>query len=157
MHAFKELVNSLDMEVKVLEYDTVHDESINILRGLSSWYHLYTLELIINGESFKFQYRQGSAHTAEPNNYDILFCLLRDASLSENFDEFLNETAFDETLGHNIELQVKNPNTETRRKSFRELLIEAKKSFAACNKTRKFLKKVLGKRYEQFQETSNEY
>jgi hypothetical protein len=55
----------------------------------------YRLKLIYQGRSFSFDFWQGYGITHEPEVEEVLECLLSDASVSEDFEEFCREFGYD--------------------------------------------------------------
>lgn len=85
----------------------------------------YRLKLIYQGRSYSFDFWQGYGITHEPEVEGILDCLLSDASVSEDFEEFRREHGY---------------NTDKK----------AERIHKACLKIKSNMKRLLGSDFEMF-------
>jgi hypothetical protein len=86
----------------------------------------YRLKLIYQGRSFSFDFWQGYGITHEPEVEEVLECLLSDASVSEDFEEFCRE------FGYDIDSR------------------KAEQTHKACLKIQSNMKRLLGPDFEMF-------
>ena len=86
----------------------------------------YRLKLIYQGRSFSFDFWQGCGITHEPEAEGVLKCLLSDARVPEDFEEFCRGFGYD---------------TDSRK---------AERTHKACLKIRSNMKRLLGPDFEMF-------
>ncbi len=86
----------------------------------------YRLKFVYQGRSFSFDFWQGYGITHEPEVEGVLECLLSDASVSEDFEEFCRE------FGYDIDSR------------------KAEQTHKACLKIRSNMKRLLDPDFEMF-------
>jgi len=93
----------------------------------------YSVTLKYQGRRMTADFFQGSAHTKEPTSYDVLYCVLSDASASDmSFEDFCSEFGYDSNLR------------------------ESKKLYNACKKLGAKVRKLLGDDFETFTNAERE-
>lgn len=86
----------------------------------------YRLKIIYQGRSFSFDFWQGYSITHEPEVEGVLECLLSDASISEDFEDFCNEFGY---------------STDSRK---------VEQTYKSCLKIQSNMKRLLGADFEMF-------
>jgi hypothetical protein len=93
----------------------------------------YSVTLVFQGRRMTVDFFMGSAHTKEPTSYDVLYCVLSDASvLDMSFEDFCGDFGYD---------------LDSRK---------AEQTYKACKKSGTKLRKLLGDDYDVFANAERE-